>query len=160
MSDAVVHGPGEGEVHGDGPDQASPSRRTAEDTNGAFYFSETTVEAGFPGPPPHTHERMTDMFYVLEGTLTVHVDGEEREAGPGTFACFPPGVVHTFANRSDAPVRFLNFSTPGGFEGYMRELAAGDRIGRVHARAVRLARRALRHQRRLAGPAYGRLPRP
>ena len=25
---------------------------------------------------------------------------------------------------SETPVRFLNFSTPGGFEAYMRELAA------------------------------------
>ena len=98
-------------------------KATAEDTGGQIYVAETTVEAGFPGPPPHTHQRMTDMFYVLEGTLTIHVDGEEREAGPGTFACFPPGVVHTFANRSDAPARFLNLSTPGGFEGYMRALA-------------------------------------
>jgi quercetin dioxygenase-like cupin family protein len=98
-------------------------KATAEDTGGEFYLAETTVEAGFPGPPPHTHERLTDMFYVLEGTLTLHVDGEESEAGPGSFACFPPGVVHTFANRSDAPARFLNFSTPGGFEGYMRSLA-------------------------------------
>jgi quercetin dioxygenase-like cupin family protein len=121
MSDAVVHGPGEGEIHGVGPTSFT-IKATAADTNGQFYFAETTVEAGFPGPPPHTHERMTDMFYVLEGTLTIHVDGEDREAGPGTFACFPPGVVHTFANRSDAPVRFLGFSTPGGFEGYMREL--------------------------------------
>jgi quercetin dioxygenase-like cupin family protein len=128
MSDAVVHGPGEGETHGMGPTSFT-IKANSEDTNGAFYFAETTVEAGFPGPPPHTHERMTDMFYVLEGTLTVHVEGDEREAGPGTFACFPPGVVHTFANRSNAPVRFLNFSTPGGFEGYMRELAAALESG-------------------------------
>ena len=121
MSDAVIHGPGEGEVHGMGPTNFV-MKATSEDTNGQLYFSETTVEAGFPGPPPHTHERMTDMFYVLDGTLTLHVDGEEVEAGPGSFACFPPGVVHSFANRSDAPARFLNFSTPGGFEGYMREL--------------------------------------
>ena len=36
--------------------------------------------------------------------------------------CVPPGTVHTFTNRSDAPVRFLNLNTPAGFEGYMREL--------------------------------------
>jgi oxalate decarboxylase/phosphoglucose isomerase-like protein (cupin superfamily) len=36
----------------------------------------------------------------------------------------PPGVVHTFSNPSDAPVRFLNFNTPAGWENYMRDLAA------------------------------------
>jgi hypothetical protein len=36
----------------------------------------------------------------------------------------PPGVVHTFANRSAEPVRFLNLNTPGGWEDYIRDLAA------------------------------------
>ena len=28
----------------------------------------------------------------------------------------PGGMVHDFANRSDRPARFLNITTPGGFE--------------------------------------------
>jgi oxalate decarboxylase/phosphoglucose isomerase-like protein (cupin superfamily) len=35
----------------------------------------------------------------------------------------PPGVVHTFSNDSDGPVRLLNFNTPAGWENYMRDLA-------------------------------------
>jgi oxalate decarboxylase/phosphoglucose isomerase-like protein (cupin superfamily) len=35
----------------------------------------------------------------------------------------PPGVVHTFRNDSDSPVRLLNFNTPAGWENYMRDLA-------------------------------------
>jgi hypothetical protein len=69
------------------------------------------------------------MFYVLEGTLTIRNGDEEIEAGPGTFFCAPPGTVHTFANRSDAPARFLNFNFPGGFENYMRELASAMNSG-------------------------------
>jgi quercetin dioxygenase-like cupin family protein len=119
---AVIHGPGEGERHASSATEFT-IKATAEDTGGQFFMQEATIGPNGPGPPPHTHQRMTDMFYVLEGTLTVHVDGEEREAPAGTFACFPPGTVHTFANRGDAPARFLNFSTPGGFEDYMRDLA-------------------------------------
>ena len=63
------------------------------------------------------------MFYVLEGTLTLRLGDEEIEAGPGSFACVPPGVVHTFRNGSDGPVRLLNFNTPAGWEHYMRDLA-------------------------------------
>jgi oxalate decarboxylase/phosphoglucose isomerase-like protein (cupin superfamily) len=56
--------------------------------------------------------------------------------------CVPAGVVHTFSNQSDSPVRFLNFNTPAGWENYMRDLAeaakAGplmpDVIGRVASR--------------------------
>jgi quercetin dioxygenase-like cupin family protein len=69
------------------------------------------------------------MFYVLEGVLTIRAGDETHECGPGTFACFPPGVVHTFGNQTDAPVRFLNLSTPAGWENYMRDLAAAAADG-------------------------------
>ena len=120
---AVIHGPGEGETHAMGPN-STVVKATSDDTAGSFFLSETTLETDFPGPPLHVHERPHDMFYVLEGTLTVRIGDEEHEAGPGSFVCAPPGTVHTFSNRSDAPVRFLNFNTPGGWEGYMRDLAA------------------------------------
>jgi mannose-6-phosphate isomerase-like protein (cupin superfamily) len=126
--DAVVHGPGEGERHALGPSQLL-IKATAEDTGGSFFLSETTIAPDFAGPPPHRHERLHDMFYVLEGTLTVTLGDETRELGPGTFVCVPPGVRHTFSNPGDAPVRFLNFNTPGGWEVYMRDLAAAARSG-------------------------------
>jgi quercetin dioxygenase-like cupin family protein len=118
----VLHGPGAGERLAMGP-SSLVIKATSDDTGGSFFLSETTLAPGMPGPPPHVHERLTDMFYVLEGTLTLRLGDDEHEAPPGTFACVPPGNVHTFANRTDAPVRFLNFNTPGGFEEYMRELA-------------------------------------
>ena len=31
------------------------------------------IEPGFPGPPPHIHEHVHDMFTVLDGALTVRV---------------------------------------------------------------------------------------
>src|SRR5437764_9540161 len=104
----VIHRPGDGEHHAVGASSLT-LKATSQDTGGGFFLSETEVEPGFPGPPLHRHRELTDMFYVLEGTLTLAVDGEEREAGAGTFACIPPGTAHTFANRSDAPVRVLNF---------------------------------------------------
>jgi mannose-6-phosphate isomerase-like protein (cupin superfamily) len=72
----------------------------------------------------------------------MQVEDTVRELGPGGFACVPPGVVHTFSNPSGEPVRFLNFNTPGGFERYMRELAAAaadgpltrERIGEIASR--------------------------
>lgn len=124
----VLHRPGEGETHALGASRVT-IKATSDDTAGAFFLSEVTVEPGFPGPPPHTHEHLTDMFYVLEGTLTVRAGDETVEAPAGTFACFPPGTVHTFANRTDRPARFLNLSTPGGWERYMRDLAAASQDG-------------------------------
>jgi mannose-6-phosphate isomerase-like protein (cupin superfamily) len=54
---------------------------------------------------------------------------ETHELGPGTFVCVPPGVTHTFKITSDAPVRFLNFNTPAGWENYMRELGEAAKRG-------------------------------
>jgi quercetin dioxygenase-like cupin family protein len=99
-------------------------KATREATAGSFSLAEVTIEPETSGPPPHSHRELLDTFYVLEGTLTVLVGENEVDAPPGTYACAPPGVVHTFANRSAGPVRFLNLNTPGGWEDYIRDLAA------------------------------------
>ena len=124
-----VHQAGEGERHPLGPSSSTTIKATTEATAGRFFLSENDIAPGFPGPPPHVHDELVDSFYVLEGTLTVVVGHEEFELGPGGFACALPGTRHTFANRSDGRVRFLNINAPGGFEHYMRELAAAASAG-------------------------------
>jgi quercetin dioxygenase-like cupin family protein len=124
----VVYGPGDGERHAVGTSELV-IKATGEDTDGSFFLSETIIAPGFPGPPPHRHERLHDMFYVLDGVLTVRLGEETREVGPGTFICVPPGVVHSFSNPGELPVRFLNFNTPSGWEHYMRDLAAAAAAG-------------------------------
>ena len=137
---AVVQRPGEGELIA-GPSSVT-IKATAEDTGGSFYLGEVLIQPGFAGPPAHVHERLHDMFYVLEGALTLRLGDETLELVPGSFACVPPGTVHTFSNRSEQPVRFLNFNTPGGWENYMRDLAGAlaagsptpDEIGKIASR--------------------------
>jgi quercetin dioxygenase-like cupin family protein len=118
-------------LRGDEGERISVARSTlvvkgaTDGTDGFLFLSETTLEPGFPGPPPHVHRTLHDLFYVLEGTLTLRAGGERIEVAPGSFACFPPGVVHTFSNADgDQPVRFLNVNTPAGWARYMRELGA------------------------------------
>ena len=48
--------------------------------------------------------------------MTFIVEDDEVVAGPGTFVLVPPGVRHTFANRSDAVVRMVNVHAPAGFD--------------------------------------------
>jgi mannose-6-phosphate isomerase-like protein (cupin superfamily) len=129
MSDAVIHRPGEGERHPAGPGSEIVIKAGGAETADTCFISESTLAAGFPGPPPHTHERLHDMFYVLDGVLTVLIGDEDVEVGPGTFVCVPPGVVHTFRNASDEPVRVLNFNTPAGWEHYMRDLGEAGAAG-------------------------------
>jgi mannose-6-phosphate isomerase-like protein (cupin superfamily) len=119
--DVVVRGPGEGAALMGG---LLVFKAEGGDGEGTFSLSETTPPPGFAGPPPHRHERTLDSFFVLDGTLTVRVGDDEHSLAPGSYAAVPPGHVHTFANRGDAPVRMLNLMAPGGFEQYLKELAA------------------------------------
>jgi mannose-6-phosphate isomerase-like protein (cupin superfamily) len=138
--EATVHRPGEGERIG-GPTTVTIKASGAE-TNDSFYLGEVVIEAGFPGPPPHRHRRLHDMFYVLDGTLTMRLGDETLELERGSFVCVPPGVVHTFSNPRDTPVKLLNFNTPAGWENYMRDLAAAlaggtptqEEIGQIASR--------------------------
>ncbi len=138
--EATVHLPGEGE-HIGGP-SAVTIKATGDETNGSLYLGEVVAAPGFPGPPPHVHARLHDMFYVLEGTLTIRLGDETSRLPAGSFVCVPPGVVHTFSNPGETPVRFLNFNTPAGWESYMRDLGAAlakgmpsqEEIGQIASR--------------------------
>jgi len=52
-------------------------------------------------------------------------------AWPNASSACRPGSSTPFSNPGEAPVRFLNFNTPAGWEGYMRELAAAASEGRA-----------------------------
>jgi mannose-6-phosphate isomerase-like protein (cupin superfamily) len=77
------------------------------------------------GADLHVHRHHADVFYVLEGELTIRlgVDDEQVVAPAGTLALVPPLVVHGFRNASDADVVYLNLHAPGmRFADYLRAL--------------------------------------
>jgi quercetin dioxygenase-like cupin family protein len=85
-------------------------------------------DPGEKGPDPHIHREHVDAFYIVEGELEFGVGPaiERVHAPAGTFVLVPPGVVHTFANRSGTSVRWLNFHAPStGFIASMRGLRDG-----------------------------------
>lgn len=117
---AIIVRPDEGEQF----DTAGDRYRylaTRETTDGRYGLLEATVPPG-GGPPPHLHRREEEGFYVLEGRLTIHADGERAVVGPGSFVNMPVGCTHWFKNETDRPVRMLVFVAPGGFEGMFRKV--------------------------------------
>jgi quercetin dioxygenase-like cupin family protein len=83
------------------------------DVGGALFVADTTVAPGFGGPSPaRDGERVYALLYVLDGTLSLRVDGDEIDAPPGTFACVPPGRDHAIENRGDSPARLLSVHVP------------------------------------------------
>ncbi len=95
----------------------------SEATDGAWTLIESTVEPHFAGFKLHTHKRMTEAFYILEGTLTVQLGNERVQAKPGALIVVPPGVWHTYSNPAAAPAKYLLFMSPGGFEKFLEGLA-------------------------------------
>lgn len=81
-----------------------------------FNLATIEIAPGADGPEAHSHEAEDDSFYILAGELTFEVEGETVVAPAGTFVLVPPGVVHTFANRTTEPVRMLNVHAPAGFD--------------------------------------------
>ena len=90
-------------------------------TDGHMAVIEMLAPSGF-GSPLHVHRREDEWFYVIEGALTLWVDGEALEVPAGSFAYGPRDLRHTFLVSSPSPARFLLGTEPSGFEDFVREL--------------------------------------
>lgn len=88
-------------------------KATAEQTGGAYGLFEGLSLPGM-GTPPHYERYEDESFYVLEGTFTFLIGGEQRVLRPGDYAFIPRGTVHAFTNTGDTPARLLCLLTPGG----------------------------------------------
>lgn len=60
----------------------------------------------------HAHTRARQFFYVLEGELTLEVEGREHGLGTGQGLEVAPGAWHQVLNASRHDVRFLVISSP------------------------------------------------
>ena len=51
------------------------------------------------GAKLHYHKRSTELYYVLEGSGSVSLNGKEQEVAKGSLVHIPPGVVHGAKGR-------------------------------------------------------------
>lgn len=115
---ATVLGPDEGPLF----DAAGDRYRflaTRELTDGKYGLWEAIVPPG-GGPPPHRHTREEEGFYVVEGEVTIVVDGRRVTATAGSFVNMPVGSTHWFKNETSRPAKLLVLVAPGGMEGMFR----------------------------------------
>jgi len=92
----------------------------AETTDGEYLVLDVLVPPMFENGL-HTHEQ-SEVFHVIEGEARLHVDGREQTLGPGTSGYVPGGEVHGFANEGEEVCRVIAVMTPGGAEGFFREV--------------------------------------
>lgn len=96
-----------------------------EDTLGAYSVHDNAIPPGSPGPRPHLHRRHEEVFYVLEGELTVRVGPRKVVATAGSFVVVPRGVVHQPSNPTQQPTRVLLTFSPAGMDRFFEEAAEG-----------------------------------
>ncbi len=94
-------------------------------TNGAMSITDS-VSPPKSGPPRHIHHNADETFVLLSGDSEFWLEGEKFTRGPGQTVFVPRGKEHTFRIVSDVPARHLVILTPGGFEGFFAEMAAGQ----------------------------------
>lgn len=56
----------------------------------------------------HYHKQMTEIYYVLEGTGEIELDGERHAVSPGDAILIKPGCRH----RAVGKLRILNTAIP------------------------------------------------
>jgi mannose-6-phosphate isomerase-like protein (cupin superfamily) len=118
---AVVLQPGAGRHYPMG--RISATFKADEDETAQTYsISEWWLEPNTQGPGAHSHPE-DDVFYVIEGTMSVRVGDEWLDAHVGSFVLIPGGMTHDFENRTGQRAGVLNFSS-GVFEPHMKQIAA------------------------------------
>jgi mannose-6-phosphate isomerase-like protein (cupin superfamily) len=111
---ALILGPGDGRAYPMGRIGAI-FKADGTETESRYSISEWWLDPHTKGPGAHLHAE-DDIFYVIEGTMSVLVDDQWTHASRGSLILIPGGVTHDFENRGDARAGVLNFSVPGPFE--------------------------------------------
>jgi mannose-6-phosphate isomerase-like protein (cupin superfamily) len=73
---------------------------------------ERTLPPGGRRPPPYRHTNCSEAYFVLDGLVSVVVEGEELTVGPEGFVLVPRGTAHTFGNAGDDEARLLVIHAP------------------------------------------------
>lgn len=80
--------------------------KTSRETNGAYEEVKVELEPG-GGNEWHYHKDFAEKFHVIEGDLTIGMEGKAVPITVGTDTLAHRGLMHRFYNRSSKPVTFL-----------------------------------------------------
>jgi uncharacterized cupin superfamily protein len=92
------------------PDRFVPLRRELGVTS--FGINEIVLEPGQRGRI-HRHARQEEVYLVLEGELTLGIEGEEEALGEGELVRVAPGIRRQLVNRGPARLVLLALGGDG-----------------------------------------------
>lgn len=118
----TVRQPGEGREGGLVPGLGVVWKLDTTDTNGMVAVVEHPFAVGVL-VPPHLHHREDEYSIVTEGRIGFRSGDREVVLGAGGYITKPREEVHAMWNAGDVPARMIEIISPGGFEGFFRELS-------------------------------------
>jgi len=107
--------PGEGLA---GFDASVKASRAA--TGGQLSLIESHTRGGAPW---HVHSREDEYFYVLAGTIVVHLEDQNYEAPAGSFVFLPRGLPHAWDVKREK-ASLLMMTVPAMLEEFLKEFHA------------------------------------
>ncbi|MGE5943084.1 MAG: cupin domain-containing protein [Flavobacteriales bacterium] len=116
--EALILPEGEGRIYNCGT-MTAIFKADENETNEKYSVSEWWLEPQSSGPGAHQHEDNDEVFYVLEGTISILIGDIWIDAKKGAFIRIPAKTMHDFKNDTDKRTGVLNFFIPGGFERHM-----------------------------------------
>jgi mannose-6-phosphate isomerase-like protein (cupin superfamily) len=109
---SVILGPGEGHAHYTARGSEMFFKAVAGLDDGDLSLMERTLPPGGRRPPPHRHTNCSEAYFVLDGVVSIIVDGKELTVGREGCVLVPRGTAHTFGNTSAEPARLLVIHAP------------------------------------------------
>jgi quercetin dioxygenase-like cupin family protein len=91
-------------------------------TGGSISMIDVLVPRG-KATPLHVHPDAEESFFVIDGSITLHIDGVDHEVGTGATWTIRRGTPHAFAVHSPE-AHFLVIFSPGGSEEFF--IQAGE----------------------------------
>lgn len=107
-----VLGPGEGRKRYTARGSVMLFKALSEQDDGDLSLMERTLPPGGRRPPPHRHVNCSEAYFVLDGLVSVVVEGDELAVGPEGFVLVPRGTAHTFGNAGEVQARLLVIHAP------------------------------------------------
>lgn len=114
-TDAIFLPEGQGRIYNCGT-MTAIFKADENETNEKYSVSEWWLEPNSGGPGVHQHEANDEVFYVLEGIVSILVGDKWITAEKGAFLRIPAKTDHDFKNETGLKAGLLNFYIPGGFE--------------------------------------------
>lgn len=94
----------------------------SEQTSGAYSLVDMLIPPN-GGPPPHSHVKFQEAFYIIDGEIEVITKDRKYTATKGSHVNIPfNGPVHKFINKTDKTTHMLCLITPAGMEKMFQEI--------------------------------------